>query len=62
MRVFLASAVAVVVFGTWMVLAGRGAPGLWVPIIAIALVAFAIDANVGRDASGGGRTHAHHDI
>ncbi|HZQ59182.1 MAG TPA: hypothetical protein VFA84_14170 [Acidimicrobiales bacterium] len=62
MRAFLASAVAVVLFGTWMVLAGRGAPALWVPIIAIALVSFAMDANVGRDPSGGRRTHVHHDV
>ena len=61
MRAFLTAAVAVMLFGAWMLVAGRGAPGLWVPIIAIAMVSFAIDAHAGRDASPGGRAHAHPD-
>lgn len=55
MRAFVASAVAVILFGGWMLLAGRGAPGVWIPIIGIAFVSSMIDAHAGHGASAGRR-------
>jgi hypothetical protein len=46
---FLWVAVAVMLLGVAMVLSDLGAPGLWLPIIAIAMASFVIDARRERE-------------